>query len=179
MKLAKSILITSTALAFVSCSETTENKVTDSHKEVEKTVVNTATEQSSNSKGHACDYLSEDYIKSKFPNAANIKPHSSDSPYPTCSYIFQENDEHYTIGLTIARAVGDVSMLETSMSFIKMEKTALEGFGEKAYYIPKLGQISLYKSGDLIHINCSDGLKNTGREALAKEIAKELLGKMS
>ncbi|MCT4583018.1 MAG: hypothetical protein N4A35_16515 [Flavobacteriales bacterium] len=179
MKLAKLILMTSIVLVFTSCGETTENKTADSHKGEETTVENSETAQSSNSNGHACDYLSEEYIRSKFPNAENIKPHSSDSPYPTCSYIFQENGEHYTIGLTIARAVGDVSMLETSMSFIKMDKTALEGFGEKAYYIPKLGQISLYQSGNLIHVNCSDGLKNTGREALAKEIAKELLSKMN
>lgn len=122
-----------------------------------------------------CNILSKDYLLSVFPGAKNFKPFSKEKPYPSCSYRFEYNGQNYKVGFTLVKKYASEKNLDKAVSYFK-EKELLNGIGEKAYYIPQTGQVSLFKDQYLTHIFVT--VNEKGNKNLAVKISKDFLLKI-
>ena len=125
--------------------------------------------------GKICNILSKNYLLSVFPGAENFKPFSKEKPYPSCSYRFEYNGQNYKVGFTLVKKYASEKNLDKAVSYFK-EKELLNGIGEKAYYIPQTGQVSLFKDQYLTHIFVT--VNEKGNKNLAVKISKDLLLKI-
>ncbi len=153
-----------------SCGNEKQNK---EKKTLENTKVSLETKlpKKNNDSGSACEILTENFVKSIFSEAINFKPKSSEKPYPTCSYKFEVNGSPHHARLTIAKGFGSEKNLEMAMKY-HAEKELVSGVGQKAYYLIKSHQLSVWEGKNIFHVNIN-GNKEKSIEA-AKEIIELL-----
>jgi len=123
-----------------------------------------------------CELLSEEYILKIFPEATDFNPRSMEKPYPSCSYRFLVAGTNHKVGITLVKKYASEKNLDKSMTYIKSEKEPLEGIGIKAYYIPKLGQVSVFNDNYLAHIYAT--VEEVGDKETAIRITKDILEKL-
>jgi len=157
-------------VVIISCNSKSD---TSKNKEHNKTTVS---EKQSNNSLLVCDLLTENYIKSIFPDATNFKQTSMDKPYPSCSYRFVSNGTNYKFGMTMVKKYASEKNFNRAMESMKSKKTSLQGIGKTAYYFPSLGQVSLFDGNYIIHINANKEEK--GDKEMAIRITKDILSKL-
>ncbi len=115
-----------------------------------------------------CEMISEEVAQSIFSDANVWTSQSLETPYPFCSRSFDNGgNNHGYLGITVAVDEGTESQLNTSMSYLKMDKEAIDGVGEKAYYIDLMGQLSFIENGNMYHLSVTHGGKGSKEKVLA------------
>ena len=166
----KYLTIVCFALILLSCGNEKKKDANLTLKNAKERVENELA-KTNNADGSACEYLSETFIKTIFPEATNFEPKSHEKPYPTCSYKFDVDGKSCHARLTIAKGFGSEKNLDAAMKY-HSEKELLKGVGQKAYYLTKSSQVSVWEGKNIIHVNIN-GNKETSIKA-----AKELLSKL-
>ncbi len=160
----KYLTIVCFALILLSCGKEKKN-------DTKELIKNKVSGKANNNNNSACEYLSEAFIKTMFPEATNFELKSHEKPYPTCSYKFDVGGKPCQARLTIAKGFGSEKNLEASMKHFS-NKELLSDVGQKAYYIPNISQLSVWEGKNIIHVNIN-GNKETTIKA-AKEILNSL-----
>lgn len=122
-----------------------------------------------------CDIFSESYLKNVFPDAENFKARPRDKPYPGCTYHFDAGGKLHYAGVTLVEKFGSEKNLERSMQSFS-DKEPVSGLGQKAYYIPKLGQVSVWSGTRLIHVFVQ--IEEKGDKEKAVRIAGDIIAKL-
>ncbi|MEX0274609.1 MAG: hypothetical protein AB3N16_09545 [Flavobacteriaceae bacterium] len=158
-------------LAILSCKQDVKNQ----SKEAEQITKDILKGETTNSESSACDLFTNEILLDVFPKATHIQPESDERPYPRCSYYFDISGASYYTGLTVAKGMGSETSLENSMKYFP-DKQSVSGLGKKAYYIARIGQMSIWTGKDLIHVSVT--IDGKGNETSSKSLARVLLKKM-
>ena len=121
--------------------------------------------------GDACRYLSESLLKSILPGATNFEAKSTNVTYPTCSYKFDLSGKSAMARFTLAKGFGSEKNFDSAMNRFS-DREPLEGIGDKAYYLPKLEQLSVWAGEDIFHVNIN------GDKELTIKAAKAIIDKL-
>jgi len=151
----KNLFTVSLLFLLISCVNNDQNKLTKSEIIIDKLVENV-----SKIDLKACDLLSKELIIDLFPTATDFNTKPSHSSYPTCRYEFKANGEIKNASLTIAKGFGSQKNFDKAMTYLS-EKEILNGLGQKAYYIPKLNQVSTWEGKNIIHVNIDNNKEKT------------------
>ncbi len=128
---------------------------------------NEETEETAN----ACAIIKqESFVQQFFPNAKEIQHKQLDQTFNPCQTTFSINGDRELILVTHVVGAGSEASLETGMQVFP-NKQLLTNIGNKAYYIEKINQISIWKGQDLFHI-----LVSTNKDDVIK-VAKEIINK--
>jgi len=138
-------------------------------------VVKAQVNQSPQSSLTACELLNEDVIKQYYPGASAFKKDTKNDSYELCTYLFEVSGVNQYAGLTISRGGGYEKKLDSSVKYFP-QKEEVDGFENKAYYIPATGQISTWIGDDLVHMSVT--VKGSGDKAMAITMTKDILAKM-
>lgn len=157
------------AMAFINCDSKQKNNKEEINNIISKT-------GSNNEDVSVCNILSKEYLIKTFPGASNFKPFSKEKPYPSCSYRFEYKGENHKVGLTLVKKYASEKNLDKAVSYFSV-KEPLQNIGKKAYYIPQLGQVSLFNNNYLAHVYVT--INEKGNKNLALKITKNLIKKLN
>ena len=149
----------------------------DSTSPSSSTTINAKSAVQKQEKLAACSILNENFIKSQFSGATDIKLKESDSSYPLCNAKFTSQGITYELNLTLG-VIGSASIktLDRSVSYFSEDLIEpLSGVGEKAYLkTGMMGQISALNGGNLVHF----GLYKNDTLDLELPMAKDIMNKI-
>jgi len=151
----KNIFIVLLLFVLISCAYNDPNKIIKNKPKLDKLA-----EYLSINDLKVCDLLSVELIKDLYPSAIDFNAKPSHSSYPTCRYEFKSNGKTKNASLTIAKGFGSQKNFDKAMTYVS-GKEMLNGLGQKAYYIPKLNQVSTWEGKNIIHINVGNNKEKT------------------
>jgi len=112
-----------------------------------------------------CDLLNKILLKELYPNATDFKQKYSKNTYPTCDYTFKVNGKTVKAHLSFAKGFGSLKNFDNAMNvtkkYLSTEMELLNNVGQKAYYIPKLRQVSAWEGKSIIHVNIGNNKEKT------------------
>jgi len=131
----------------------------------------------------ACSYLTKNFVEENFAGSNITYYEEADIKYTSlCTAIFDYNDTHHKISLTIhSIGKGTDKLLERSISHFKEKAMAEEisGIGEKAYTRPdKWGFIMALNNKNLIQVSVGKGDRDEFNFELSKKITIAMFAKL-
>ena len=115
-----------------------------------------------NNDSKVCDLLNAELIKELYPDAINFKQEYSKETYPTCEYKFDVNGISKIARITAALGVGSRKNFDIAMTYLS-DKEPINNIGQKAYYKPKINQISVWEGKNVIHVKIGNDKEKTIR----------------
>jgi hypothetical protein len=122
-----------------------------------------------------CDLITTDYIKNKFPGAADIKAKSKPYGPGVCVFNFKVADKKHYIKFEIHEG-NSKEVLAKSIRNRGPDGTPLEGIGKQAFQDKKIGQVNIWTGKHVFQVNATDGNKYSVE--LATKIARDFLDKL-
>lgn len=123
----------------------------------------------------ACDILSKDYMKNRFPGAGGIKTTAREASTSNCTYNFKVGRYSHYIKIELHTG-NDEEVLKQSIRNRGEDGVALSGIGKMAFQDKKIGQVNIWTGEHIFQVNVSDGQKYNVK--LAAEIARDIVKKL-
>ncbi len=121
----------------------------------------------------ACELITVDYIKNKFPGSTGINTNSKPYGPEVCVFNFKVANKKYYIKFEIHDGNSEKALAN---SIRNLGQLPLEDLGKKAIQDKNIGQVNIWTGKHVFQVNAADGNKYSVE--LASEIARDFLDKL-